>query len=264
MKDKIIVNIKKIDEIDIYNQKGLKNFLVPLKNFCVGYDEIELNDILKIKHNFYLLINRILDNKALNELEKELKKINTIYLKGIFFEDLGVLSVIDKSIEKIYFPNHFATNYLSINAFLKRGIDSVVISNEITLEEIEEILKKVDKNVILPVYGYNQIMYSRRNLITNYNKEFNLKLSLNNEIKEQVTHKKLKIKENEFGTIIFDEHIYNNLTLLNLKENIKFYYINTTFLEIDEIFKTLENKNEKDSNSFLNKKTVYKIGDLDE
>ena len=268
MKDKILVNIKNEQEIAIYQKQGIKNFLVPLADFCVGYDTLTLEDIGNLKQDYYLLINRILAKKDIEKLIEILKVIiNSPYLKGIFFEDLGVLDVaksLNFSKEFIYFPNHFGTNYASINAFFERGIDSFVVSNEITKEEITEILNKVTKEVIIQVYGYNQIMYSRRNLITNFNSEYKLNLPLDNEIKEKITSKSLKIKENEYGTIIFDEHIYNNLELLDLKENIKFYYINTTFLKPSEILKVLENKDKKDSNSFLNKKTVYKIGDLDE
>ena len=267
MREKIIVNIKNIEEILTYQSKGIKKFLVPLADFCVGYDELSALNINKINTNFYLLVNRILTKDDLAKLESILARLNKTYLKGVFFEDLGVLSILNKlslEVEKIYFPNHFGTNYASINAFLERGLDSVVVSNEITKEEIALILEKVTKDVVIQVYGYNQIMYSRRNLITNYNKEFNLQVSLENTITEKVTKKALKIKENQYGTVIFDENIYNNLELLEFSSHIKFYYINTSFLTILDIEKALKMPKASNSNSFLNQKTIYKIGDIDE
>ena len=232
MKNKLIINIKEIDEIEYYKEKGIYNYLVPLKDFCVGYDTIDVNNINKIDVNYYLLVNRIMT-----------------------FKDLDL--------EKIYFPNHFATNYLSINGFLDKGIDSVVVSNEITKEEVEIILDNVSENVVIPVLGYNQIMYSRRNLITNYNKEYNLNTSLNNKITEQITKKQLPILEQEYGTVIFDENIYNNLELLKNTKNVKFYLINSTFLTKEDIISYL-NSNSLNNNGFLTRKTIYKIGDINE
>ncbi len=266
MKDKILVNIKSVEEISQYQKANLNNFLIPLANFCVGYDTLTLKEILTLKTSFYLLINRLLTKDDLDQLSDVLIQINP-FIKGIFLEDLGVLEVLDKLDlpgEKIYFANHFGTNYASINAFLKRGFDSMVVSNEITKEEIKEILAKVDKEVILQVYGYNQIMYSRRTLITNYNQEYDLNLALDSTIEENITKKKLKIKENPYGTVIFDENIYNNLELLEFKENVKFYYINTTDLKVEDVLNAIENKTDAKSSRFLNKKTIYKIGDIDE
>lgn len=264
---KIIVNIKNIDEIKLYQDNNISNFLIPLKDFCVGYEEIDQKDILKINQEYYLLINRLLTKEDILVLKEELIKLNNNYLKGIFFEDLALLEIVKElklNIELIYFPNHFATNYASINAFLKRNIDSVVVSNEITYEEIEEIIKQSNSPLVLQLFGYNQIMYSRRNLISNFNNEYHLNLNLDNKIKELNSQKELHIKENKYGTVIYDENIYNNLKLLNFKNNIKLFYINTMYLEIDEIFNILNNKNTLDNKGFLTKKTIYKIGDINE
>ncbi len=267
MKEKIIVNIKNLSEITEYEKQGITNFLVPLANFCVGYDELDLEDINRVTNDFYLLINRLLPYEDLVKLKEIFKQIDNRFLKGIFFEDLGVLSIINElnlNLEKIYFANHFGTNYASINAFLERNIDSMVISNEITKEEIKEILNKTHKDLVIPVYGYNQIMYSRRNLISNFNQEFALNLPLENKITEKVTKKTLRIKENKYGTVIYDEKIYNNLELLEFKNNIKFYYINTSFLTTQDIFEALNKTEKSDFNGFLDKKTIYKIGDINE
>lgn len=267
MQEKIIVNINNISDIEKYKSKEINNFLIPLDGFCVGYNTWKLEDLKNLNTEYYLLLNRLLTFKDLDNLKNILKYIDTTYLKGIFFEDLAVLEIIKElnlNVEKIYFPNHFGTNYASINAFLKRGIDSMVISNEITKEEVEEILSKVSKSVVVPILGYNQIMYSRRNLISNYNKEYDLTLNKNNQITEQVTKRKFNIKENEYGTVIFDEDIYNNIELLKLKNNVKFYLINSTDLSLEEIILFLERNNSLKNNSFLNKKTIYKVGKKNE
>ena len=264
MKEKIIINIKSQEEINQLSKYGITHFLAPLKDFCVGYDCLDVDAINNLSGNIYLLVNRILTNNDLHNLKIILDSLNNI--KGVFFEDLGVFELIkDKDIEKIYFPNHFGTNYASINTFFDKGIDSMVVSNEITLDEVKEIADKVSKEVILQVFGYNQIMYSRRNLISNFNKEYDLDLALDNEITDKVTKKNLKIKENKYGTVIYDDLIYNNLELLDIKNNIKFYYINSTYITLDDIINVLEHKDGITSkNGFLNQKTIFKVGEKHE
>ena len=268
--EKIIISVQNQEEIDNYRAKKIKNFLLPLKDFCVGYNDLYIDGCQLDDGNFYLLINRILDSKDIIKLTNILKNMDITNIKGIFFEDLGVLKIINDlklPLEKIYFPNHFATNYASINLFLEKGIDSVVISNEITKDEVKQILNKVKEPVVLQVLGYNQIMYSRRHLISNFASEYQTNLAKDAKIREHTTDKCLKIKENNFGTVIFDEPIYNNLELVDLNDSkVKFYYINTTDLNYKLVMNALENNiiipNSK--NGFLNQKTIYKLGGKNE
>ena len=51
---------------------------------------------------------------------------------------------------------------------------------------------------------------------------------------------------------------------MDLKDNIKFYYVNTTFLEVSEVLNAISEQKQGDDSGFLNRKTVYKIGDLNE
>lgn len=265
MKEKVIVNVVLPEEILFYQKNGINNFLVPLDKFCVGYQTMSADLIKNLRGNLYLLINRILDKEGIESLKEILPAIDNI--KGIFFDDLGVLEIINElklKVEKIYFPNHFATNYASINAYFKRGIDSVVLSNEITKEEVEQILDKVQNEVVVQILGYNQIMYSRRKLISNFVNEYNEDIARDTKIKEQSSQKVLKIKENEYGTVIFDEYIYNNLELMDYSKNIKFYYINATDIDAKLVVQALDKiialPNTK--NGFLEQKTVFKVGDL--
>ena len=106
MKNKIIITINSLDELNNYLKLGINLFAYPLKGFCVGMPNTFL--IEEIPSDGYLFINRILDNESIDKLNDIL---NNIKIKGIIFDDLGVLELIkNKDIEKILYLSHFNSN----------------------------------------------------------------------------------------------------------------------------------------------------------
>ena len=243
----IINDLREIDNVTL---------LYPLKSFCVGYlVEFEIEEI-----DDFVLVNRILDDEDLDLLKKVLNKGN---IKGIVFDDLGVLDIIKNlNIVKILLLDHLATNYESINYYLEY-VDSVVVSNDLTEEEIKEILNKSKKGLVLNVFGLKTLMYSRRLLLTNYNKFHNLEFK-NNEV-ASIENKKFRIIENEYGTKFYALKYYNALKLLEL-ENVFFYWYDTTLLNKEDTLKLIKENNVENiecDELFLNKATIYKVGDID-
>jgi len=158
-------------------------------------------------------------------------------IKGIIFDDLGVLQIIkDLKIEKILYLTHFNNNSESVNIYLDY-VDTVILSTDITKGEIEYIINKSKKDISLFVFGYISAMYSRRLLIDNYSKFYNLD-KVNPLLIENTNHKFL-VYENEYGTVLYYNKIFNGLELLNL--NAKYYFINSTFLNIDDIKNVFNN-----------------------
>lgn len=257
-----IVNDKEI--IDDLKKVGVKNFLFPLKDFCVGFNNTY--DFGEIENESFIFINRILDNESLDLLEKKLNN-NRDKIKGIVYDDFGVLYLINKlklNVITINYQNHFGTNYQSINENLKYN-DSVVVSTDITKKEIEEILKKAEKEVCIFLFGLIPVMYSRRTLLTNFSKEFNIPTKNNVEIDEKISKNKFIMVENAFGTVGYQRNYYDGLELLNL-ENIKYFLVNPLFLSDKEQIQLISDiKNKKltlnipTDKGFLYKETIYKL-----
>lgn len=257
-----IVNDKEI--IDDLKKVGVKNFLFPLKDFCVGFNNTY--DFGEIENESFIFINRILDNESLDLLEKKLND-NRDKIKGIVYDDFGVLYLINKlklNVITINYQNHFGTNYQSINENLKYN-DSVVVSTDITKKEIEEILKKVEKEVCIFLFGLIPVMYSRRTLLTNFSKEFNIPTKNNVEIDEKISKNKFIMVENAFGTVGYQRNYYDGLELLNL-ENIKYFLVNPLFLSAKEQIQLISDiKNKKltlnipTDKGFLYKEIIYKL-----
>ena len=228
----------------------------PLKSFCVGFtDYFDISEI-----DDYVLVNRILDDNDLDKLESILNSSN---IKGIVFDDLGIIDIVaNLDITKILLLDHLATNTKSINYYLEY-VDSVVVSNDLTEEEIRNIVANVSKPLVINVFGLKTLMYSRRLLLSNYEMYHNLKEE--RIVDANIEDKYFKIVENDYGTLFYAKNYYNALCLLDL-DNVLFFWYNPIFLDNEKIIKLVLDNDITDINSellFLDKKTYYKVGDID-
>ena len=255
-KTKILVSINNLEDIAKYKKVGVSTFLFALKDYSVGYEKTyTIDEINNINEKKYVLINRLLDTKEINEL---INIINTIKCDGFVFEDVGLINNIDNSYEKILFINHFNTNSLTINNWLSY-VDSVVLSAELTYSEYETILSKVNKSVVLNSFGYNQIMYSKRKLISNYHDHFNQDYTYKNTIKDQNSELKFQILEDNGETIVLSNKIFNGSRLFNL-DNVKYYMFNTSYIDTDIVIEfIMTDKVDNSDEGFLDKPSFYKL-----
>ena len=253
MKLVTVTNMSVLDDLRKYTDIRL---VYPLKSFCVGY-EVEF-DIEQIDD--FVLVNRILDDNDLDLLEDILKNSN---IKGIVFDDLGIIDVVKSmDITKILLLDHLATNTISINYYLDY-VDSIVVSNDLTEEEIREIVNSSKKPLVVNVFGLKTLMYSRRTLLTNYQKFHNLKNE--NNITASIDDKYFKIIENEYGTKFYANNYYDATRLLDLN-NVFYFWYDPIFLDKEKIMKVVLNNDLEGINTdslFLDKATIYKVGDLD-
>ena len=252
-----LVSINNIEDIKKYKEVGIDTFLFALKDYSVGYpSSFSTDEINSINENKYVLINELLDNDKLDKLKQI---IGNIKCKGIIFEDISLINVLKGlDIEKILFINHFNCNYESINYWLSY-VDSVFVSNELTYEEIKDITEKVNKKVVLHVFGYNEIMYSKRDLLSNYYKYNGLDPKYKNTIEDKATKIKFHAIEDKNGTVFFSENIFDGRRLLDLNK-VLYFYINSTFLKVDDVINFINgNKVDNTDEGFLNKKTIYKL-----
>lgn len=260
MKNKeLLVTINDLKDISELKRLGINNFVYPLQNFCVGIPNTFL--ISDIKEKGFIFINRVLDNNSILELEKILKNIPA-NIMGIIFDDLGVLELVKNlDIIKILYLNHFNTNIESIKIYMEY-VDSVVVSSDITKNELEYIINKMPNKLTIMVLGYLQAMYSRRHLISNYQNYHKVKAK--NPMKIVNENNEFLVYENEFGTVFYHLPLYNGLELLDLP--CQYYLIMNTFLSVKELANILKGKSDLSTDTgFLYQETIYKLkGDSDD
>ena len=269
MSEEKIIILPNTKNLEIYTSKSLNNFLLPLKDYSIGFDiyfEIdEINELAK-KHNIYVMINKF--------MHKEISLFKEIYQKfdkkiNFFIEDIGLVNIIDKN-RVVLYENHILSNHIGVNFLKDLGIENVVINNDLTIDEIEEIKEKTTSKLYYFYITRNTLMYSKRALVTNFKKYNNI---LDNEkelsVKEKVTKTPLLFKEEDGQTTVAYSKIFASNKYIDKINKLDYLIINTTFMSNLEQKIVLENyKSEKlidilDTDYyFLENEIKYKIGDL--
>ena len=261
--NKILIRINNLEEIKEYKKLGISNFLFALKDFSIGYNSFDLEELSKLDVNTYLLVNRVLDNDGIDSFKKIINKLS--FVKGIIFEDIGIYELLkDSNINLIWNQNHFAVNTNSVNYWLS-NVYSVVISNELEKSELVNILNNINNKVILPVFGLNMAMYSRRYLLSFYNEYKGLK-DIKRALIKTNNDKEFIAIQNEYGTVLFYKEYFNLINEINNfnDNNILFYYIDPNMLSIGDTIKVINGEDYDSFNPFYENKTVYRIGDIND
>lgn len=245
---------------DILNLKVKNlNFLFPITNYSVGFLHTFFIQEIHVP-NAFLYCNRIFDNQGIQDLEKNLKDLPD-NIKGICFTDLGVLHLVKRlnlNLELIYMQIHSTTNVESINYYLE-DVDSVLVSTDITKEEMDIILDNAKKPLVVPYFMLVDVMYSRRNLLKNFQEEFSLKKQNNVIIEEPISKESFQLVENDLGTVIY-HHAYIDYRHID-HENIKYYFINPLGLSLEDVKKVIngEDVSSLTHHGFLDKETYYRL-----
>ncbi len=259
----IIPNDKRMNE---YNNDS---FILPLKDFSVGFDVYfntdEINKLSSV-YKVSIIINRFIHEKDLEIIKKELLKLDNI--EYFFIEDFSLINYIPK--EKIVlYPNHIISNYYSVNYLNELGFNNVLVSNELTINELVDIKNNAKSNLFYTLISKNNLMYSKRELLTNYYDNYNINNRSNKIIvNEEVSNHEVIIKEEEKSTTIFNNKIFCANKYL---DKLNGYNFVVNLSNIDDNNKKIILNNLKNSNLynlidcdfyFLENKIVYKVGDL--
>ena len=254
--DKLLPLISDLKRIEEYKRRGINTFLFALEDFSIGYNIFTLETIKSLDIDVFLFINRLLTDKDIDEFLK-LDIPNNV--KGFIIEDLGLYEVLkDKGYTLINFQNHLNNNYKTVNYNLKY-FDSLVLNNDITLKEIKKIIDNSNKKLCLQLFTRQMIFYSRKPLITNYSRYYNEKVRDILDI--NIGDNNLIVKENEFGTCIFNKDITDLRFILNKLNNdkIMYYIVDDSLIESTNEFFDMK-KIDGTTDGFLYKETIYKVG----
>lgn len=273
--------------IVIPNNKEMLNIdcdaiLLGINGYSVNmpfYIEIEdLEEITKkTNKEIFISLNKNIFNDEIEELKKILLKLNEYNIKGVFYYDISIVNLkekLDLKYDLVWNQEHLTTNYLTINYWLNKGVKYTCLSNEITLREINEIKENTKSKLILPMFGYVPMMNSKRNLVNNYIKEFNLKdnSKINYIEKEEKIY---PIIDNENGTAVYTDKILNGINdVMDIEIDyilLNSFLINENdFEKVLNMFKTVTKNNKQEyyneinnmfnsDTLFLHKETVYKV-----
>lgn len=263
-KEYLIIPNKK--ELDLYTKYNFNTFILPLDGYSIGfnvyYDVDEINN-LSLKYNIYVIMNKFLHRNI-----EKFRKIYKNFNKNIKFivEDIGLTDIIDRE-RLVLYENHILSNYKAINFLDSIGIKNVVINNDLTISELLGIQEKTNSNIYYFYIGKNSLMYSRRNLVSNYNKYYNLDNTKEYKLVEKVSKKILDIYEEEDGSVVYFDKIFcasKYIDRLNMNLIINFTNIDSVSEKIilEEYDKTNLCDLIDSDYYFLENDIKYKVGDI--
>ena len=256
----IIPNSKEINKFP-------ENLILPLEDYSIGFDRYfcvrEIKDISKSRE-VCVIINKLLHKSDIENIKKILSNLKNVTY--FFISDLGLLNIIDKN-KIILYQSHIISNYDSINYYNELGIKNIVVSNELTLDELKEIRNQTTSELFYSLINHNDLLYSKRKLISSFNYYKGKDHNKSNKITEHVSKKELLIKEEGNSTMIFDSNIFSANEFIDEFENFNFLinFSNMNEEETNIILSHYKEKNLKDyinvENYFLHNKIGYKVGE---
>lgn len=246
------------------------NLILPLKDYSIGFDVYytvsEINSLSK-KLNISVIINKFLHKEDIKNIINIINELEIDNIKYIFVEDLGLVSLLDNN-KVVVSQNHIINNYDSINYFKSLGYSNILVNNDLTINELEEIISKTSSNLFMYFISKNNLMYSKRRLLTAFSNYKNSDISKKEVITEKVSNHKLIIKEEKCGTCIFNKRIFAGNKYMSELSNVNkiVNLSNMDEFETKIILKYMDKVNLSDyieiDDYFLDNVIPYKVGDI--
>ena len=255
--DKYLVQITNINRIEEFKKLGVSNFLFALKDYSIGYKDFTFDDVKNLNINVYILCNRLLTDKDIDQFLK-LKIPKNV--KGFIIEEIGLfMELKGRGYTLINFQNHLNNNYKTINLNLKY-YDSLMLNNDLTFDEMKKIIDNSNKKVCIRLFAREMVLYSRKKLITNYydyyktsKRDTHLNISLNG--------KNFIVCENEYGSCFFNKDVNDLREIYKNFNDKKILFCLIEEYLVDDFSLFLSGKKyDFTTDGFLNKKTIYKVG----
>lgn len=230
-------------------------------------DEIKkIKDALK-KKEIFVSFNRVIFNDELEDYKMKLKEVDDLGINGILVGDIAALTY-DIKTNVILDQMHLNNSFYAINHYYNNGVYGTVLTNDITLSEINDIKKNTKSTLFKQVFGYPHLSTSKRKLISNYKEYFNINdASSIYEISEKNSNNIYKIIEDNFGTHILGDKVLN---LLSFDIDVDYKIVDGFMLgDVKKVLEIFMN-NKKDKNDwindtynanygFINKETIYRV-----
>ncbi len=160
----------KLENGIIAYKRGADAIYFGLKDFSArkGAGNFSIEDLSKISHlakelgkKYYITINTLIDDTKLDNVYEMLKSIVPYKPDGIIVQDLGIVNMIKRDFPSL--PLHGSTQLAvhtanGVKEMKRLGFERVVLSRELTLEEIENI-RKACPDIELKVFIHGALCY---------------------------------------------------------------------------------------------------------
>ena len=258
--------------LEVSSLKQIKENIDKVDGFIMGYESFtsfcankfsfaEVEEATTISKNIYINLNEMLHNSLQDDFIKVITKLASLCVHFIV-QDFGAALLIKDiiALDKVIFnPVTLITNEMDASVYNKLGFEGIICSSEITCEDVKTISLK-NHNIGCVGFGYHPMYQSYRHIIDLYTD--NLKIDVKNKeslfLKEWTRDKKYHVLDTKSGSVIFRPYVISLFKEFSLLSNIKFFIINTIFIDDDQVNSICELvsdlKNDKIDASIVEKK----------
>ena len=198
----------------------------------------------KAGKEIYVNMNALIEEDGLGTLEKTAKEIVDLPVDGILFADLAVYEAFarfGKQNRLMYYPETYVTSPSDVEFWSEQGIQSVVLSRELTLSSIEKIAARKTMPLAMIGHGYLNMFHSKRRLIKTFfdhtkDRDFKTLKQKTFTLVEELREDPYPIYQDVFGTHIFRSRPLASFKVLDrLQEAVDVFLIDTLFYEASRI-----------------------------
>lgn len=125
----------------------------------------------KLGKKVYLTLNIVFHNEDMDGVEEYIKEVVDCGIDAFIVSDPFIISYIKNNFPEV--EVHLSTqnstsNYKACEYFIDEGVDRIVLARELSLEEIEEIIKKTRIDIEVFIHGAMCTCFSGRCALSNY------------------------------------------------------------------------------------------------
>ena len=250
---KIVCSIYQIEQL--HRLKDTIDYaILMVPNISLNYMDLDID--LAISYcldnhiGIILAIDKLYLPKEIDLVSKFIDKYQNL-CDYFYITDLGIgnLMITKKCQNKVIFdPKTMICNSLDLSIYNSLGFEALGLSSEITKEDILSIYDKTKANIFYQIFGYRLMFYSKRNLISLYEKKNNATYPHEAYLKEATRNDYFPILENENGTLIYRSYLISYMEYLDEIKDLKYGFIESYLLDLDKLeiitktFKGLLNK----------------------
>lgn len=279
------------NNIDSYVEKKINCFLLPIKDFSVeSVNSFSIDEIKSIKNKYpnlslFVSINKNISNDDIEDVKNILLELDKLQITGVFYYDICLVKLksdMNLSFDLVWDQSHMVTNYKTCDYYYNNGVKYALLSKEITLEEILEIIEKTSITPIVEVLSHPSVAFSKRHLVRNYYSDLGKTAKDEIVIKEKVSGDSYYVVDGDNGTNFLKKDIVQACSFLDklMDGGLKYCLLREDFIEHDTFLKIIDMINNYINNSidysfeefvddieelvgkdygFLFKKTIYRV-----
>jgi len=146
---------------------GLKNFNARMRtaNFAYSQFEAALRAMRRMKKKVYVTVNTVFEQREADRMYQLLKYLSSVAPDALIVQDFGVLMMVISEFPQLKIHSSTQMNIASAkgaNVLSKNGVSRVVLSRELSLEELRLI--RSDTNMELEVFTHGALCVSASGL----------------------------------------------------------------------------------------------------